>query len=137
MEIKYGSTRTVLLIGKYAIKLPSFYNFEFFLRGLLGNLNERKWSSFKDYDSLDCKGRLCPVLFTLWGGWFSIMPRCKELTEEEFSNLNCNEFTGNKEIFLSHKDDRIMISSGGLPVEHKISSFGKLNGEIVAIDYGN
>ncbi len=137
MQVRYGTTRTVYLIGKYAIKFPSLYSWEFFLRGLLGNMCERKWSNFKDYESLNCTGKLCPVLFTLWGGWLSIMPKCEELTLEEFSSIDCYKFTGNKDIYISHEDSKILISSGGLPVEHKLSSFGKLNGEIVAIDYGN
>jgi hypothetical protein len=59
----------------------------------------------------------------LWkvpGGILNVMPRVRELTEDEFSRLDVHEF----------------CRRSGLVVEHKRDSFGKLGSEIVAVDYG-
>lgn len=73
MEFKRGITREVLLIGNWAIKIPSFRSWKLFLSGLLANMQESFWwKATKDK-------RLCPVLFSVWGGWLLIMKRTRPL----------------------------------------------------------
>lgn len=118
MQIKGGCTRHVILISKYAIKIPRLnYGWRLFLQGLLGNMQEVLFSKMNDE-------RICPIIFNIWGGWLLIMPRCKELTEQEFNNMDYKRF----------KSDIIDFN---VPVEHKQDSFGWYKDKIVAIDYGS
>ncbi|WP_058733851.1 hypothetical protein [Sphingomonas sanguinis] len=110
--LRDGVTRLVVLIGWLAIKLPRFdRGWKAGLIGLLANMQEREFAPA-------CP-RAAPVLFSLWGGWLIVMPRCRPLTDEEWAT--CPEL-----------DDW-----SGTPVEPKRSSFGVLNGKIVAVDYGS
>lgn len=114
---KIGSTRTGYKIGKYFIKFPTFYSWKFFLKGIINNLEE---SYFYKYTM---SGKLAPVSFKFLGGFFIIMPYCKDLTIEEWF-----EFYDSYEEWIKEKDFQI-------PVEKKISSFGWYNGKIIARDY--
>lgn len=109
--LKYGTTRTVLLIGNFAFKFPSCVEWRLFLQGLLANMQEKKFSGFHP--------DLCPVKFSIPGGFLIVMPRCKPLSRDEY------------------EDNLIELSDFGIPVEPKLDSVGWLNGKIVAVDYGN
>jgi hypothetical protein len=110
MKLTNGTTRSVILTRRWAIKIPCVvYGLKNFLFGLLANMQEVSWSGFED--------RLCPVKFSLPYGFLVVMPLCKELTDEEFAA----EVPWGNDIPL---------------VENKSSSFGRLNGKIVAFDYG-
>lgn len=117
--INSGSSRTVILTNKYAIKIPKikfgYYGFRSFLNGLIANIQETEFSKLK------CK-KLCPVFFSIYGGLLVIMPRCKTLNIDDWNNFNYNEFINSNDFII--------------PTEYKISSFGIYNNEIVAIDYG-
>lgn len=84
---------------------------------LLANMQERDFGTTSWPE-------LCPVLFSLPGGWLVVMRRAKPLTLAEW-----HAFDG--EAFICCSRDAI------LPVENKPDSFGWLDGRIVAIDYGN
>lgn len=126
--IKIGTTRTVILIRSYAIKIPKLYSWKTFLIGLLSNMQEKEFSSMKD-------NRICPVIFYIYGGFLLVMPRCKSITEEEFKSFNYKDFSKerNEEIYMGI----ITYKWCKVPVENKIDSFGWLDGRIVAIDYGS
>jgi hypothetical protein len=112
-----GCTRTVILIGGWAIKIPNFMDGWFYgLKGLLANLQEIALSQAGWPE-------LCPVKFSLPGGWLVLMPAAIEMTDDEFL----------------HFDARYFCEKPGyvIPAEHKANSFGHLNGRIVVIDYGN
>lgn len=116
-----GSTRIVILTKKFAVKLPNFLNgWSMFLHGLLANLQESCWSRmlWKKEDSMG----LCPVVFAVKGGFLIVMKRAQILTWEEFCEFDYEKFK---------------MQKAAVPVEQKTDSFGWLNGEIVAVDYGN
>ena len=115
MTIKWGSTRTVILTNRFAFKIPYIGLWRHFLLGLLANMQERQWHGMS--------AKLCPVTSAIPGGFLLVMPRASELSREAFDQF---DFEG----FVEH-DDFV------LPVENKLDSFGKLNGQIVAIDYGS
>lgn len=122
MNVKFGCTRYVLLTKKYAIKVPQFkYSWRHFLLGLLANMQERDFSKIKD-------NRLCPVLFSITGGWLIIMPRCKPINRKDFLALDIKKFWTKD----TNKHDTWYI-----PVENKEDSFGWYKGNIVALDYGS
>lgn len=112
-----GVTRHVILTQKYAIKIPRLnYGWKLFLRGLQGNMQEDEFSEIRDK-------RLCPVLWSIPGGWLIVMPKCTPICDYDFINLDINHFWNNE--------------SFKVPVEHKQDSFGYYNKEIVAVDYGS
>lgn len=117
ITVLHGATRTVVLVGRWAVKVPSCRGgWRNFLIGLLANMQERTFSATGWPE-------LCPVVFSLPGGWIVVMPRCEpvgELTDEVYQRMT------------KHADYEV-------PAENKDDSFGWLGGEggrLVAIDYG-
>lgn len=120
-----GVTRTVVLTRRWAIKLPCLvYGWRMFLYGFLANMQEVAWSG--------CDERLCPVRFSLPGGALIVMPRCERLTDEEFVSEVLPEWGQ----VLDGETGAPLPYSLDLPVEMKSCSFGRLNGRLVAVDYG-
>lgn len=118
-RLAYGTTRTVFLIGSWAIKFPATVEWRLFLLGLLANMQEAKFSR--------CGWpELCPVLFSLPGGWLVVMRRARVLTDAEFLDLDEAVMRD----FINRPDYVV-------PAEIKSDSFGWLNGQLVAVDYGN
>ena len=118
-KICHGSTRIVVCIGSVAIKLPRFDRWRNFLLGLLANLQERDFSS--------CGWpELCPVIWAAPGGFLSLMKRARPMTEAEFEVFDWDMWARK-----SLEDDYFV------PVEPKVSSFGWMDGRLVAVDYGN
>lgn len=113
---KSGITREVFIIGNYAIKVPSMRSWKGFLWGLLANMQEKVWWNDKDK-------RLCPVLFSLPGGFLAVMPKVTVMTDDEFDGFDYESF--------------IHLHPYDIPVESKSDSFGYLDGKVVAIDYGS
>lgn len=114
-----GATRTVLLIGRVAIKLPTFLTWKLFLYGLLGNMQETLW-----WNGLpDSREMMCPVLFSIPGGFLTVMRRAEPVSLEEW-------FANDHAWFYRAKGLSI-------PVEDKLDSWGRVDGRIVAVDYGS
>ena len=114
-----GSTRYVILTKNYAIKIAriDINYFPSFLNGLLANRTEYVfWKAYKHE-------KLCPVLFIFPLYLFLVMKKAETLSNKEWRNFKFKEF-------VNTEDFRI-------PAERKIDSFGKINGKIVAIDYGS
>jgi hypothetical protein len=111
---KRGATREVFLMGKLAIKIPSFRSYKLFLRGLLCNLQERFWWK-ETHDK-----RLCPVLFSDWFGLLVVMPRVTILWD-----------------FTDKQAEVVWEYFEGLPRESKPNNFGFHNGDYLLVDYGS
>jgi hypothetical protein len=115
-EIRGGTTRRVLLIGNYAIKVPRIgYGWQAILKGLLANMQEKMFSATEWPE-------LCPVLWYVPGGFLIVMRRARPLSDKEWEGFRHDEFVD--------KGDYIV------PVEDKYGSFGVLDGRVVAVDYG-
>lgn len=115
-----GVTRFVFLTRRYAFKVPRFwwygrFRWDTFLHGLLGNMQERAFAKAGWPE-------LCPILWSLPGGWLVVMPRCEPLADD----LTVEQY----EAFVEHDDYRV-------PAENKADSFGYYQGRLVAIDYGS
>lgn len=115
MTRKFGTHRTVYLIGNYAIKRPVFVEWRLFLHGLLANMQERTFGKM-DWPEL------CPVIFGMPGGWFIVMRRAEPLPREQWEHFNYD-------VWVDREDYTV-------PVENKLDSFGLINNHIVAVDYG-
>ena len=113
-RLAYGATRIVLLVGPYAIKIPSILEWRLFLLGLLANMQERAFSKLGWPE-------LCPIIGSVPGGWLVIMRRAREMTPDEF------------DLFRQFCEE----SEHDIPTEYKSTSFGWLDGKPVVIDYGN
>lgn len=123
-----GCTRIVFLIKNWAIKVPNFLDgWPRFLMGLLANYQETLFSKGDWHE-----GKLCPVIFSIWGGWLLIMPKVEVLTDEEFCQMDRDW-----RIIKNTKEFPDAIIAGYICCEWKSNSFGKLNGKTVCIDYGN
>lgn len=113
--IRKGCYRSVILIGKYAIKIPTFTEWRLFLHGLLSNIKEKKlWKYTHDI-------QLCPVLWSCPGGFLNIAERVIEVTRDEWQEI---------------PREYLLKISMGFPVEQKPESFGWMNGRLVILDYG-
>lgn len=119
LKIRYGTTRTVLLIGRLAIKLPVWVEWRLFLYGLLGNMQETRWWR----EMPDSRAMMCPVLFAVPGGFLTVMRRATPVTVEEWMQHSDNWY---------EEACRLCI-----PVENKVDSWGCIDGRIVAVDYGS
>lgn len=123
MHIKRGTFRIVLLTKKYAIKIPLLETDSFkgrlygFIHGWQQNLCELA------YYKNDTSGMLCPIKFSFFG-LINIMPRC-------------DTFIASKRNFHYIYNAFKLQCDNWFLVENKVSSFGILNNQFVAIDYGN
>jgi hypothetical protein len=134
-----GVTREVFLIGRYAIKIPKLvYGWKMFLNGLLANMQEREFAA-------EGWPELCPIVFSLPGGWLVVMRRARVMTDEEFAAFDFRAFVTRDDDYAAYNLDAWggNARNGGepealvVPVEAKADSFGWLDGRVVAIDYGN
>lgn len=106
-----GCTRIVLLTDKYAFKIPNVLRWRMMLEGLLANCHERDWRNFKG-----CS--LCPILFSIRGGFLNVMARCTPLTHDQWEAVRATE------------DDWVYAT------DFKYENFGMMNGKVVLLDYG-
>lgn len=115
--VNTGSTRLVLLIGGYAIKIPrgddnSFGIFLGILRGWIGNRTEYMYTKYNIYSFTN------PILFSFLFSLVVVQKRTELITREEFFSLERDDYP-----------------FGGF--EWKLDSFGKIDNKIVVIDYGS
>lgn len=108
-----GITREVILIGRYAFKLPSVRSWWLFLEGMQCNMNE--------WERRTCSDQFCPIVFHIPGGFLNVMKRCDPFDEYEYEKMY-NLFYSNNECHSF--------------VENKKCSFGLLDNKLVAVDYG-
>lgn len=122
--IRHGITRTVLLAGPWAIKVPSLRAYGegargvlwSFSRGIQANHSESEWSGYLN-DAPEPV--VCPVRWSLLGGLINVYPRCSPIPLRP---------DGEPAIPLPPRD-RLPLG------DDKPSNFGLLNGQPVWIDY--
>lgn len=128
-KIKNGSNRVTFLIGNYAIKIPKIVFHKpiiSFCIGYLSNVSEvEKWkecskeslASFDEHTKywIEERKKLCPIENNFLG-FFLIMKRADELTENEFNYI--------KKQYQNLWDC-------------KKENFGNLNNSIVLTDYAD
>lgn len=114
--MKQGSSRNVILIGRYAIKFPRFYSWYGFLLGLCSNITESQFSSelMTPY--------LAKVKFSDPIGIILVMERADFILEEESLAL--------KHFFREARKN-------GCPVDPRPCNVGSFKGKLKLIDYGN
>lgn len=113
MDFASGASRFVILSGRLAVKVPHPGSWRRFLHGLLAN----------DQEALFGRSgwpELCPVVFSLPGGFLLVMRRAKPCSDADALDFDA----------LTNRPDYV------IPAEPKPSSWGWLDGRVVAIDYG-
>jgi hypothetical protein len=111
LRVARGANRTVVLVGRYALKFPTFNSWRDFLFGLLNNQTEARVGRSGRDD-------VCPVLWADPWGFLVVMPRLPIMTAAGFAAL------------------AVTHSVWNLSVERKPCSFGLYDGRVVAVDYG-
>lgn len=121
--IKTGITRLVILTKRYAIKFPRFdYGWRLFIEGIRANLNEREFyeiANIPDNQLTKALPHICPILWSSWGAWIIVMPRCSPL------------------ILTDIKTRDVFLVLEKLVGDHKDDNYGILNGKVVMFDYGS
>jgi hypothetical protein len=115
-----GTTRLVIILTNVVIKIPNFtYSWQNFLRGIIGNIEERNtWKFSKILIEGDKSHLLCPVLWCSWGGWILVMKKIERpITVDEFEYI----------------EEHVEFFEG----DDSINNYGVLEGRIVKIDYGS
>jgi hypothetical protein len=121
IDFQRGTTRIVVLTKQWAFKFPMIgRGWQYFLCGLLANMQERHYSRAIGRDLY----KLCRVVFRIPFGFMVVMRNARPLSAQEFAvwEHNYNSF--------------VKCDAGYLPDERKASSFGWIEGRVVAIDYG-
>lgn len=139
-DIKYGGSRTVILIGKYAIKIPN---------GILSCWTQRGkricegwfnncWEIEANEYYKDCFP-VCPLLHVWLCGLILVFERCEEITKDEFDTIKWWTFS-NRFLELTevqNQDFNYPMSKNQFKYDcHQRKNVGKLNGRIVAVDLG-
>jgi hypothetical protein len=105
-EIRRGVNRTVLLIGPWAIKVPSFRNgSRYFVYGMLGNLLER------DHWRMSHHPRLAPVLACGPLGLLLVMERLPFVLDRALTPDELRQFPF---LNLDNNGDNVGIGPHGL-----------------------
>lgn len=115
-----GTSRSVLLIGKYALKFPRCLSWKAFVMGMLANINEAQWKNAPN------DWHLCPLLYSNKFGLLNIMPRCKSIKHR-----------GLYAVELARLSAITPLSKSWYVYDAKPRNFGMLNGRMVKLDYGN
>lgn len=105
----------VLLSPRSAFKIPRLDCWRRLLTGLLANMDERElWRQRLP--------RLCPIRFSVPGGWLVVMVRAAKLSPERAMSA--------QEEYFEMDGPKIQLD------EAKLDAFGEINGDWVIVDYG-
>jgi hypothetical protein len=108
-----GATRRVLLIGRYALKVPRLDTFR-------GALCANKWERevWNVWQPIFGWQHICPVLFADPFGLLVVMPRCTQPVDQDVVDASIEDHYPE----VNH--------------ESKADDHGYLQGRIVVVDYG-
>ena len=120
MKISKGATRNVLIFKQFVIKIPTIKEYRLFLKGILANLQEKKWSGHH----ID----LAKVLFCSKFGLFLIMERADVIS----NNIDWASF----QLMIKSKYQYDNLQDFLLS-DLKPSNWGYIRDHLVKIDYGN
>jgi hypothetical protein len=104
-ERRFGSVRTIFLARRRVFKLPGRWMWsdrhwwwDFLLRGLLSNMQERRFAA-------EGWSELCPVSFSLPGGFLVVMPRAEPLADADWQELDYRAFVTRGDAYVAENFD--------------------------------
>lgn len=112
--MKKGTTRIIIPIGNYVIKIPKFYNVRCILKGMLSNLQERSFRHLAP--ALTAKIPYADIF-----GFVLIMERADYIPQCMFRDV----------VMFFDK-----CEEAGLPVERKPENVGVIRGCYKLLDFG-
>lgn len=118
MKIGKGSTRIVLILSKFVIKIPSLTSYKLFLNGILSNLSEKQWSGHH--------ADLARVYYCNKSGLFLVMERARVVS----NNVNWLKFENMLEDKYKNDELKDFLLSDAKP-----SNWGYISGKLKKIDY--
>lgn len=124
VEIHHGTTRTVFLIGKYAIKVPYLKSYFGFVKGIIANILERD-------NSKHCPNYFLPVLWSLPLGLLVVMPRVRPINK---STWYFRAFLA--DLFHANNDNNAEALLARKYCEHVPKNYALYKGRPFCIDYG-
>lgn len=113
IEVRRGITRTVGLIGRWAVKVPSLRAYGNGVRGVLWSVTRGIQANLSEYEWSGSPGT-CPVLWSL-AGLVNVYPRCELVDDDAPIDWDAIGFLA--------------------PVDRKAPNVGVLDGRVVLIDY--
>ncbi|AEV89634.1 hypothetical protein OBP_197 [Pseudomonas phage OBP] len=123
-EIHHGTTRSVILFHKWAIKIPHLKSYKGFLKGLLANMTERSiWHC--------CPNYFLPVIWSMPLGLVVVMPRVKATKQVTWY---LHAFMA--DLFHANNDDNDEALNARRYCEYIPSNVAMYKGKPVCIDYG-
>lgn len=117
LAVRRGITRVVLLLGPWAVKVPSLRSHDEGLRGVLWGLargivaNQSEW----DWSTYESGQGVCPARASLLGGLVNIYPRALAIPEDRVIDYDAIGVVG--------------------PMDRKPRNVGILNERLVWLDY--
>lgn len=142
-DIKYGGSRTVILIGNYAIKIPNGIigsHYKWLDRICEGWFNNR-W----ELDMVLSFGKepynvpICPLVASVLGGFLLVFRRCDDISRNEFDVIKWWTFSDFFLKLTELKNDDFnhcgMRDKFSYDYHHR-HNVGKYKGQIVAVDLG-
>lgn len=116
-----GANRLVVLTARHAYKIPNVRSWWTTVWGLIDNMQERRANGLGRWGHR--QDGIAPIVFSLPGGFLNVMRRAEPVPDDLWARFD----------FDAHcRRDGYWIQA-----EPKRDSFGVLDGEIVAVDYGN
>lgn len=129
--IRHGITRTVFLVGSWAIKVPSGRRMSThgpvrgrlagFAEGYLANLSELTWGRYEDW-----QGKVAPILHSWLFGVIQVYRRCEPMPEADWRWTD-GDWSYHGDLALPY----LFPELGDV----KPDNFGILNGRVVRLDY--
>lgn len=117
MKIYVGSTRIAICIGPFAIKIPVLTNWEMFLKGLVGNITERKWAKLQHHN-------LPKIHYSSSTGFFAIHERVRPVRHVGLFWLDLSQICATSD-----------LSTDFWLSDPKPSNFGYRGTTLVKVDY--
>lgn len=114
-----GCTRTVILVGRYAVKIPTFSSWELFLKGLFNNIQEGKYVDLNTPD-------LAKVLYCNTLGFICVMEKVRPVRNRGLFWVELSKLVSD-----SHLPSEFIL------YDAKPENFGyDHNNRLVKLDYG-
>lgn len=118
-QLKQGTTRNVLKVGRWALKFPRLNHWGMFLEGLLANRSEQRFNRW-------LRPWVVEIIWYVPGGWLNVTRWAQPVDDEV-----AKQFLG------------LLVQGSDIPklrylrdvIENKTDSYGQIGNSVVVLDY--